>query len=166
MKVSANEVMALVGKAARGAGAPAGQAAAFGQAALHHLASGKDPADLVAALNALPGGPILEMPLLLSRLLERSQDGEAQGHLAPAGPLSLMQSYLSAQPFATDVTQNAEGLEVTAFLTRPNAAPVVTRVDLPDDLAGLLNRLAAKTFVPETAASRLSGAGAGLTDND
>ena len=40
------------------------------------------------------------------------------------------------------------------------------RADIPENVFGFLNILAAKTYVPESEASRVSGAGAGLTDND
>lgn len=40
------------------------------------------------------------------------------------------------------------------------------RADIPDSVWGMMNILAAKTYVPESEASRVSGAGAGLTDND
>lgn len=40
------------------------------------------------------------------------------------------------------------------------------RAEIPESAWGLMNILAAKTYVPESEASRVSGAGAGLTDND
>ena len=44
--------------------------------------------------------------------------------------------------------------------------PMPARLTLPAPLADKMMALAARTYVPETEASRLSGAGAGLTDND
>lgn len=57
-------------------------------------------------------------------------------------------------------------------LLRLSGAPVgplerpVDRADIPQSVWGFLNILAAKTYVPESEASRISGAGAGLSDND
>lgn len=52
-----------------------------------------------------------------------------------------------------------------------DAAPPVpltrrTRCDIPEALYTRLNTFAARTYAPATEASRLAGAGAGLTDND
>lgn len=52
--------------------------------------------------------------------------------------------------------------------TRSDEPPVVSflPVDVDDEAFSRLSVLAARTYVPATEASRLSGAGAGLTDND
>ena len=52
----------LAQKAARGAGAHPAQAAHFGRAVVYHLAAARDEADLIAALDALPSGPIQVLP--------------------------------------------------------------------------------------------------------
>ncbi len=62
MSFSVNETQMLAQKAARGAGAHPAQAAHFGRAAVRHLAAGRDPDDLHAALDALPEGPIQTLP--------------------------------------------------------------------------------------------------------
>ncbi len=46
------------------------------------------------------------------------------------------------------------------------APPSIARVDLPEGLYAHLADIAARTFVPATEETRLSGAGAGLNDND
>ena len=46
------------------------------------------------------------------------------------------------------------------------ARPCQTRADVSDRTWALLDGFAAKTYAPATEASRLKGAGAGLTDND
>lgn len=125
MSYSANEIMALASKAARGGGAPAGQANAFGRAAVVHLAEGRAESDLTHALAALPLGPILS--LAIDPLSEQT-------------PLAL--SY-QGQP-----------------------AVVPARLGASGALMDALSALAHKTYVPATDASRLAGAGAGLTDND
>jgi hypothetical protein len=50
----------------------------------------------------------------------------------------------------------------------PEATPFdhVTRGDMPAEVARRLTAFAERTYAPETEESRLSGAGAGLTDND
>lgn len=67
MSFSVNETQMLAQKAARGAGAHPAQAAHFGRAAVCHLAAGRDPGDLLAALDALPEGPIQTLPFAPDR---------------------------------------------------------------------------------------------------
>ncbi|MEW9919247.1 hypothetical protein AB2B41_06510 [Marimonas sp. MJW-29] len=166
MKVSANEVMTLATKAARGAGAPPAQAADFGRAAVRHLIAGRAPQSLTDALAALPEGPILSLPLAFARLMENAKDETAEGKIKLDADPDLTQSYAEAQPFATETSVQKDALAVRIFLDRPNTAKPVARVDLSDDLAFLMQNLAARILVPESEASRRSGAGAGLTDND
>jgi hypothetical protein len=47
-----------------------------------------------------------------------------------------------------------------------DATPPTARADIPEDTAQRLDAFAQRTYAPETEASRLAGAGAGLTDND
>ncbi|MFK7836543.1 MAG: hypothetical protein AB8B60_10010 [Sulfitobacter sp.] len=166
MKVSANEVVTLATKAARGGGAPPGQAADFGRAALRHLLEGRTPAALSHALAALPNGPILTLPLQIARLLEQAGERTATGFLPIEGNAELAESYVQSQPFAAETRHSDAAMSVTFSLDAPNNLRAVARVDLSDALAQQMQHLAAKILVPESAASRLSGAGAGLTDND
>jgi hypothetical protein len=55
---------------------------------------------------------------------------------------------------------------VALDLNRPATRRALSRIDLTDDIYAEWNALAARLLVPESDASRLSGAGAGLTDND
>jgi len=168
MTRSANEVMNLAAKAARGAGCPPGQAADFGRAVVCHLIAGRDVAHLRRALAALPAGPILALPLAFARVIEGAIDGAANG-IVPCdggGAAALTQSYAEALPFAQASTLSSEGLRIAIDITQPARVHISARVDLPDDLAKWMAELAARTFVPESEASRLAGAGAGLTDND
>jgi hypothetical protein len=166
MKCSANEVMTLAAKAARGAGAPPAQAMDFGVAALRHVQAGRDVQNLVDALRSLPAGPVLALPLAMLQAQEAAGGGTATGIVLTAGTCDLTQSYLDAQPFETDMETAGENTKVTLFLTSPKAAPKTPRVSLPDSLHALFQTYASRLLVPETEASRLSGAGAGLTDND
>ena len=162
MTRSANEVMSLATKAARGAGSPPAQAAQFGSAAVVHLTQGRDIAALSAALAALPGGPILALPLVLTRIAEAQVEGTATGLIDQAED-TLAQSYVDALPCAAALT--ADGT-VHLDLHRPARRASVQRIDLPEKIYADWSALAAALFVPESDASRLSGAGAGLTDND
>ena len=157
---------ALAAKAARGAGAPPAQAADFGRAAACHLTAGRLVNDLTSALNMLPTGPILELPLALRRILTDYQDKTATGSLSVKNYPQLVQSYIDFLPFAHVQSQEGDLLTLTLDLGTRTKRQAAARIDLPDDLAVTLNQLAARTFVPETEASRTAGAGAGLTDND
>ena len=164
MIVNRNEVEALALKAARGAGAPPAQAAAFGRAARHHLAADRGEAALATALDALPGGAILDLPLALTRLMESASRGQARGTL-PGDP-ALARSYAEALAFGCDTAPSAGGVSVTIDLAAPAAPVPPLRLALSTAFFDRLTDLATRTMVPETEASRQAGAGAGLTDND
>ena len=166
MTRSANEVMTLAAKAARGAGAPPAQAAEFGRAVVCHLIAARDVAEIWVVLKALPKGPILTFPTAFARLAESAVAGQAKGVLACETTPELAQSYAEALPFSQSNDPVPNGLRLTLNLTKPATHKTVPRIDLPEDLAGWMADLAARTFVPESEASRLAGAGAGLTDND
>lgn len=163
---SANEVMNLAAKAARGAGIPPAQAMMFGRAVVCHLARGRDARTLQTALEAAPDGPILTIPLALSRFVETSEGDTATGQMPLCADGDLMLSYAQSQPFAATAKVRDDALDLTLTLTAPNTFNPGPRITLPDDLAGHMQTLAARILVPESEASRLSGAGAGLTDND
>lgn len=162
MTRSANEVMVLASKAARGAGAPPAQAAQFGAAAVTHLTAGRDIAVLDAALAALPLGPIIALPLALTRIAEGQVEGIAEGVIDPIYHV-LAQSYVAALPCVAALT--AEGV-VHLDLNRPALRATVERIDLPIQTYTDWSALAAALLVAESEASRQSGAGAGLSDND
>lgn len=166
MKCSANEVITLAAKAARGAGAPPAQAADFGIAALRHLQAGREVDTLADALERLPTGPILLLPLQLLRISENTQDDVAKGEFLRAECGGLAQSYLDAQPYETVMEKSGDSARVMLFLDKPKATHISHRVFIPDRLVTLFQTYAARMLVPETDASRLSGAGAGLSDND
>jgi hypothetical protein len=154
--------MGLAVKAARGAGAPPAQAAQFGAAAVVHLSAGRDAGALDAALDALPQGPIISLPIVLAQIAEAEVEGIAQGPF-PLDPAGLARSYVAALPCQASVT----GDEILHLdLNRPAARREVSRIHLSDDTYAGWSALAAKLLVPESDASRSSGAGAGLTDND
>jgi len=79
----------------------------------------------------------------------------------PGGPIQTL-------PFAElPDDPDALGRSYRALRTQnPATQNPATRVDVPDTFLGQMTALAAKTFVPASDASRLSGAGAGVADND
>lgn len=161
MTRSINEVMVLAGKAARGAGAPPAQAAQFGAAAVVHLCAGHGVDALDDALAQLPEGPIITIPLALARIAEQQVEGIAQGPLSGMEP-QLCQSYVSALPCVANFSEGKLSLN----LNEPAPRRAVARINLSDETYAAWSALASALLVPESDASRLSGAGAGLTDND
>lgn len=159
---SANEVLVLAGKAARGAGAPPAQAAQFGAAAVLHLSAGRDIGVLDAALAVLPLGPIIALPLALTRIAEGQVEGIAEGVIDPTYH-ALAQSYVAALPCVAALT--VEGV-VHLDLNRPAPRVTVERIDLPAQTYEDWSALAEALLVAENDGSRQSGAGAGLSDND
>lgn len=165
MTRSANEVMGLAAKAARGAGAPPEQAIEFGRAVVHHIHAGRDLEYLSRALESLPKGPIMDFPVAFARVVE-SGAASARGQVEASAWLPLAQSYADALPYAATVNVMGEVLDIIAELEKPSAKIALGRFVLPDVLMEQMNGFAARILVPESDASRLGGAGAGLTDND
>ncbi len=166
MSWSAAEVLALATKAARGGGAPPAQAARFGQVAALHLMAGRDPALLQAALEALPGGPILDLALAVDRAVSEAARGRP-GRLTVVPRNALLDSYIDALPYAARIEQGAaEGLVLQVDVNQPRARAIPRRIEGCATLLARMEALAARTYVPESEASRAKGAGAGLTDND
>ena len=133
---SANETSMLLQKAARGAGFGVAQSRDFGTAAAFHLYTSRSEGDLIHALNN-PIGSITTLPAMMDDLLDPTSDG--------CGVFT--------------------GLALSYFQIA-TAHPAIGRIVMSDRLNAHLNKLAAKTYVPASYASRLAGAGAGLTDND
>lgn len=158
MSFSQAEIMALAGKAARGGGAPPAQAAQFGRAVVAHLAAGRDENDLCNALDRLPNGPIIELPAAISEIVAAGGEGAVRWGV----PEGLTRSYVDVLPFAAIIKQG----EIAIELDNPAPPKEPVRLNPSDNLRAQMARLAEKTFVPESDASRESGAGAGWIDND
>jgi hypothetical protein len=62
----------------------------------------------------------------------------------------------------------ADSVRIECTTTRlPDVPPPAKgRGEIPPDVQNRLNAFAQRTYAPATEASRLAGAGAGLTDND
>src|SRR6056297_3046447 len=173
MSYSANEIMTLAQKAARGAGFPPAQAVLFGRATVQHLATGGEIGALTGALASQTNSPILRLPLVMQDILRA---------LPPAGPeitltlhpddVALAESYARLLPLrlkACTVTRQAghpPRLSITGSIAQRTRATLPARIEAPEPLIESLSRLAAETYVPASAASRSVGAGAGDIDND
>ncbi len=178
VKLSLGEVEGLCKKAARGAGLPWGLAEEAGFAARWLSAHGFDGAGLVLAdletggqslslgvalADAPEAGtiPAAEVPLLLApfaALVARRQPctltlPDERFNFAADGAVSHV-STGGAFSFAFGLTDGGNPLSRT---TRPTVSEATLQ---------RLTELAARTYAPATEASRLAGAGAGLSDND
>ncbi|WP_299862298.1 hypothetical protein [uncultured Roseobacter sp.] len=168
MSWSRAEVLALATKAARGAGAPPAQAAHFGRAAAIHLGQRRDAAALGQALDALPAGAIMRMPLQLQELLLAARStAQHRLEIPTGGQPSLLRSYLETLPHVSEVVAAQEdSLEVTVDTTTLAPSLRLGRVEGCAALLAQMTALAARTFVPDSETSRRAGAGAGTSDND
>ncbi|WP_136440054.1 DUF3726 domain-containing protein [Pacificoceanicola onchidii] len=173
MSRSANEIMTLAQKAARGAGFPPHQADRFGRAAAVHLASGHGTEALRRALTDAKDSPILRLPLLMDDML-RAMDqlgGDVELTLHP-GDEPLAPAYARLLPIRVkecsvlEPEDRQNRLRVVLDPMMPGKPSFPPRIHAPDAFIEELSALAEKTFVPESAASRSAGAGAGEIDND
>ena len=156
---SLNEVEAVLTKAARGCGADAAQAARFGRGAVMHLCEDGPTAPIHAALAALPKGVIVEYAACIQQGLSQATGNTVLFQTDDP----LWTSYLTALPYRlTRVSQTEHAIHLDVF----EKALKPARLQISTEDMAQWQSLAAKTYVPETAQSRLAGAGAGLTDND
>ncbi len=192
MIVSLNEVEVMATKAANGAGRPWGLAQEAGMAAARLEAMGLPGARCLLRLLQTTDGetklagrcPILEG----AHISDLGGEGLPASFDAMLQPLLLapflMQpggdATLSWQGCAVDVTSggvtvrgNSECPATPAEVrieagagSSPSLRPGTGAVDIGDEIWEALGRFAHRTYVPATEASRLKGAGAGLTDND
>lgn len=171
---SQNEIAAIVQKAARGAGAPPGQAEDLARIAVHLVSSGMGLDCVVAALD----GPDDPLDVQWDSDCIKVRSGPAY-MVAPVVRDAFVGGVTSARlehPAQSPLIRAAlamEGIGVSGDdtdLTRTDQppAPATLRgpVDIPDHLWAQLEEFAARTLVPESDASRIAGAGAGLRDND
>lgn len=166
MSWSRAEVLALAAKAARGGGAPPAQAALFGRAVAIHLGQGREAAALEHALDTLPAGAILRMPLQLQQLAASSMTHHSV-EMPTGGQPDLLQSYLETLPHVARVLAvRSDSLEVTLDTTALAPPQTLRRIKGCEALLEHMMVLAARTFVPDSETSRRAGAGAGVSDND
>lgn len=169
--LSRAEVAAMLHKAGRGQGMPLGHADVFVAACVRGLGDRdgfsdavtralKGPFDCVDTRVALAG------PLALDALI----CGAAEVVLPPLDALEVLEFMVfnafevSGLRAFLDVCDGQCILRRTGSFSEPNSTK--GPLDIPADTWALWQDWAALTYVPASEASRLAGAGAGLTDND
>ncbi len=157
-------------KACRGAGLPLAQAQDVAKA-VSCQGTADVFAELIELLNApLPSKMDVSANVVRNAHVLRDLPGLADAVLAGAGSFVLhgATSVAIAKSIAgqagVSCTECPEGLRLEGDGSQHSA--VATRVNISDEHWHSLERLAAKILVPETEETRLSGAGAGLNDND
>jgi hypothetical protein len=192
MIVSLNEVEVMATKAANGAGRPWGLAQEAGMAAARLEAMGLPGARCLLRLlettdaeTKLAGRcPILEG----AHISDLGGEGLPALFDAMLQPLLLAPFLMQAGVVAT-LTWSDCAVEVSSggitlsgsnscpaspvqvrieagVVASPSMRPGTGAVDIADEIWEALGLFAHRTYVPATEASRLKGAGAGLTDND
>ena len=166
MDWSWTELQALGVKAATGAGVPPAQALAFGAMLARHLADGGSEQPVSAALAAPE--TILTLAHRVEAMIETASIKQRAVSVSEpdAGHRALLISWLSGLPCQVDIS--ASGNEITArlALAAPSTRSRPVRITLSTAMGRQLHDLAARTYVPDSAASRASGAGAGLMEMD
>ena len=192
MIVSLNEVEVMATKAANGAGRPWGLAQEAGMATGRLEAMGLPGArcllklieatdretDLRSRCPVLEGAHLSDLggadlpvafdamhqPLLLAPFLMQARQEATlswQGcevGVAAGGVTVRGDEVCPASPVQVRIDAGVSAL--------PAKKPGTGAVDIADEIWEALGRFAHRTYVPATEASRLKGAGAGLTDND
>lgn len=179
MMRSLNEISGMVLKAARGAGVPLGHCEDLAAAAGYIAATDPEALGIFGAVFGASHG----IPTCTS---QGDTTTISSGSVAIAGPLAvdaigagardvrlcnvsaptLVFALFAVRGFA--VSHRFEGADLIVTTTSDAAppAPVVGPAVVSDQLWQTLADFAAKTYVPASEASRMAGAGAGLTDND
>lgn len=175
MMRSRNEVEGMALKAARGAGLPIGHAEDFARA--FGLLAAQDFDDLASQINALKtdmhvgiqedplrltGACVMVMPMAIDAV----RAGETDIRVEIGSDNSLAQAYLQVAAQDHDVLLNLTPDGQLVPRARPFDAIPIAAISVASDVWSALSDLAARTYVPASESSRLSGAGAGLTDND
>jgi hypothetical protein len=178
MKRSLNEIGGMVLKAARGAGVPLGHCEDLAAAAVY--LAGTDPGRLGAVLDALAGPykvadaqwstvvldcPNARMIMAGPVAADALAAGVERVVLRDLDVPRLMLALCAARGLVVD--HHFKGADLHLVLTQGiPPRPTAQAATVSDQLWIQLSDLASKTYVPATEASRLSGAGAGLNDND
>jgi hypothetical protein len=160
------EVQALGVKAASGAGVPPAQALAFGAMLARHLADSEAEAPVARALD--DPDTILALALRVEKVIEGASihSGSVTVREADDGRRAMLVSWLAGLPCQTLIKISGDKITILLRLTAPSDRTRPDRVPLTPDLKAKLERLAAKTYVPDSDASRSGGAGAGQMELD
>lgn len=181
MIVSRNEAEALALKAARGAGVPLGHAEDFARAVGYLLATTPDKASEVAVALAGPHVPVrfqidgltlriaatgvvMAAPIIVDALLADCDNVVAAAVDAPA----LLDAALAIANAERGLRASWRWDGATCILRRDgpqrSKLPNAGQVDVQTACWDAMNAHAAATYVPESAQSRMRGAGAGKDD--
>ena len=159
MTRSLNEIEGMIHKAARGAGLPLGHADELAAAGVRLVAEGGDPGEITVALDKATG-VAMTGPAAIDAVLATGEPVT----LADVDSPHLLVAMVAAREVAVTAR-----IESTGVVLEPGET-VVLPLDGPVDVDAAhwarWSELAARTYVPASEASRESGAGAGLTDND
>lgn len=171
---SQNEIAAIVRQAARGAGAPPGQAEDLARTALY-LVQTREGLDRVAAALLDPFDPVdvqwdrdcikvRSGPAMMTAPVVRDAflGGVDSARLDHPAHAPLIRAALAE----AGIMVAGDDTDLARISATPPAGTVTGPVDVPNTIWSVFATFAARTFVPETDASRITGAGAGLTDND
>ena len=185
MICSLNEISAMLRKAAMGSGFPVGLADAIAAAGVWLCANDLD--GVAAALDAVDGGydpavrVVREDRTVTFRDARVGRCGVSVFELLAAGsadrvvvedpdsPLLLEgMAGVAGSTFALSNGDGANRVSIEVELSAPSDAQGArsTAVEVDAQAWAAAGELAARVYVPATEESRLSGAGAGLTDND
>ncbi|WP_299611309.1 hypothetical protein [uncultured Tateyamaria sp.] len=164
--MSWTEVQTLGVKAASGAGVPPAQALAFGAMLARHVADEGPQGAVQAALDnpdrivalAHRVETIVEAASITSKPVDATEDD--------AGTRAMLVSWLAGLPCKSELDVAGPKVRVSLSLTEPSTRGRPERLALTPSLTEQLNTLAAKTYVPDSDASRAGGAGAGLMELD
>lgn len=179
MKRSINEICGMVLKAARGAGVPlghcedlakaAGYMAATDPAALHVIAdilavqSHQPSVNMQGDALRIQGGSVaLAGPMAVDAI----RTGVNKVTIAKARAHVVVFAFFAVHGIAISHRFDDADLIVSKSDQTAPVIPDARPVFVSDQLWQVFNNYAAKTYVPATEASRIAGAGAGLTDND
>ena len=160
------ETQALATRAAEGAGVPAAQALAFGAMLVRHLADGGAEAALRAALEAPER--IVTLAQQAEEVIEAASTSSRPSKTleSDADQRALLASWLGALPCAAAVDVQGDAVLSALDLTLPSKRKRSERLVFSEDLYEGLKTLAARTYVPDSEASRVKGAGASQMEID
>jgi hypothetical protein len=159
LEKSANEIEALVLKAARGGGLSLGLAEDLA------MATAFLDLDQLTICPCHKGGAATAIPTAFDLVAAGDGPQTVVAERATVDAYVASVEHHTGQTLVWDVTSTG-----AVFRRFERAKPVVHsskgRRVIPAALNDHLTDMAAKTLVPETKSSRIGGAGAGLTDND
>lgn len=162
MRVSRSEFEATARKAARGAGWPPALAEDLARAAGALAATGGPGAELALHMVEDDGRDALAATITAFELSLGGDAARVSG--APAALLQGCALSLGAEHgVGFDVAEEGDGVTIR---TRPEETLKIVEIFVGPNVWSRLAALANKSYVPASEASRLAGAGAGLTDND